>query len=388
MVPATITEFLPTSMPAPKLLQIVPSLASGVGRATLDTAQAVIAAGGAAAVVSPGGPMLPDLLRLRAQHLELPVERAASWRRLRLPRRIAAAMRGLDVDLVQARSPAAASIAGAVARRLGVKWIATLHRPFLAAGLVASHAERRQARADLLVAVSEHVAQDVRRRFPTVADKLEVVSPGVNLDRFDPALVRAERVIKLAAELRLPDGAHIVLCPGRFVENHGQKTLIEAVRKLARPDLFCLFLGSAGVPTPFEKELERAIERAGLLGRVQIGQHVEDMPAAYMLADTVVATGGARQGYGRTMIEAQAMGRPVVCEQGGGAAETVLEGRTGWLAPAGDPAALARAITTALSLSVDRRAELARAARDNVRARYGLAEANARLLRLQERLCA
>jgi glycosyltransferase involved in cell wall biosynthesis len=200
--------------------------------------------------------------------------------------------------------------------------------------------------------------------------------------------VRAERVIKMAAELRLPDGAHIVLCPGRFVENHGQKTLIEAVGKLARLDLFCLFPGSAGMPTPLEKELERTIEQAGLLGRVQIAQHVEDMPAAYMLADAVVATGGARRGYGRTMIEAQAMGRPVVCEQGGGDAEAVLDGVTGWLAPEGDPAALAHAIATALSLSADRRAELARAARDNVRDRYGLAEANARLLQLQERLCA
>jgi hypothetical protein len=177
----------------------------------------------------------------------------------------------------------------------------------------------------------------MRQRFPAVADRLEVVPPGVNLDRFDPALVRAERVITLAAKLRLPDGAHIVLCPGRFVENHGQKTLVEAIGKLARPDLFCLFPGSAGVPTPFEKELERTIERMGLQGRVQIGPHVEDMPAAYLLADTVVATGGARRGYGRTMIEAQAMGRPVVCEQGGGDAEAVLDGITAGSRPKAMP---------------------------------------------------
>jgi glycosyltransferase involved in cell wall biosynthesis len=374
-------------MPAPNLLQIVPGLAGGIGRATLDAVRAIVAGGGAAAVVSPGGPMLPDLLRLRARHLELPVGRAALLRRLDLPRRISAAMQGFDVEVVQARSPAATWIAGAVARRLGVGWIATLHRPLLGGGLLASHAERRQAGADLLIAVSEHVAQDMRRRFPTLADKLDVVPPGVDLDRFDPARIDAGRVVALAAKLRLPDGAHIVLCPGRFVEDHGQETLIEAIRTLARPDLFCLLLGSTDAPTAFEKELERMIERAGLQSRVQIGPHVEDMPAAYMLADTVVATGGRRRGYGRTMIEAQAMGRPTVCETGGGAAEVVLEGRTGWLAPEGDPAALARAIATALSLSAERRAELARAGRDNVRARFGLAEANARLLQLQERLC-
>ena len=62
-------------VPAPTLLQIVPTLAGGgLARATLDAAQAVIAAGGSAIVASPGGALVPDLLRLRATHLELPDE--------------------------------------------------------------------------------------------------------------------------------------------------------------------------------------------------------------------------------------------------------------------------------------------------------------------------
>src|SRR5262249_36168628 len=60
-------------VPAPTLLQIVPTLeGGGLARATLDAAQAVIAAGGSAIVASPGGSLVPDLLRLRATHLELP----------------------------------------------------------------------------------------------------------------------------------------------------------------------------------------------------------------------------------------------------------------------------------------------------------------------------
>ena len=74
---------------------------------------------------------------------------------------------------------------------------------------------------------------------------------------------------------------------------------------------------------------------------MQIGPYVDDMPAAYMLADVVVAPGGPREGFSRAMIEAQAMGRPVVAEDGGGAAEAVRDGVTGWLAPAGDAAAMA-----------------------------------------------
>ena len=174
---------------APTLLQIVPTLAGGgLARATLDAAQAVIAAGGSAIVASPGGAMVPDLLRLRATHLELPEARPSAVGRLSAagassPRACASAR----VSLIQARSPNTAWVARALARRLGIKWIATLHTPFLAGGIAERFVERRQARADAVVAVSEHVARDALQRFPTLDGRLETIPPGINFDRFDPA---------------------------------------------------------------------------------------------------------------------------------------------------------------------------------------------------------
>lgn len=374
-------------MSAPTLLQIVPSLAGGgLARATLDAAQAVIAAGGSAIVASPGGAMVPDLLRLRASHLELPDNKHAVWGRVTLPGKLASSLRDARVDIVQARSPATAWVARTLARRLGIKWIATLHRPFLAHDLAGRFIERRQTRADTVVAVSQHVARDALQRFPGVQDRLVTIPPGVNVDRFDPAIVRVDRVIRLAADLRVPDGSYLVLCPARLGEDNGQKVLIEAIRRLERDDVFCLLLGSTGAATPFEKELERTIVASELQGRVKIGPYVDDMPAAYMLADVVVATGGTRQGFSRTLIEAQAMGRPVVAEDGGGAAEIVRTGATGWLAASGDPVAMAEALQAALSLSTERRAELARAAQEHARANFSLATSNREWLALYERL--
>jgi glycosyltransferase involved in cell wall biosynthesis len=374
-------------VPTPTLLQIVPTLAGGgLARATLDAAQAVIAAGGSAIVASSGGGMVPDLLRLRATHLELPDSGHPLWGRLTLPRRLAASLSEARVSLIQARSPNTAWVAHALAQRLGIKWIATLHAPFVAKGIARRFVEGRQARADAVIAVSEHVARDALQRFPQLDGRIETITPGINFDRFDPAIVRADRLIRLAGELRVPDGSHLILCPARFDQDCGQKTLIEAVKLLGRDDVFCLLLGSQGAPTAFERELERAIDSAALHGRMQIGPYVDDMPAAYMLADVVVSAGGVRQGFSRALVEAQAMGRPVVAEDGGGAAESVLHGVTGWLAPPGDPAALAAALQSALSLTIKRRAELARAAQEQVRSRYGLAQTNRQLLQLYERM--
>ena len=365
------------------LLQIVPSLArSGLARATLDTAQAVIADGGRAIVASPGGAMLPDLLRLRATHIDLPEWGSPLAARLSLPARLAANLRHSDVNIIQSRSPVAGWVASSLSRRLKVKCIATLHRPFGARGFMERRAERRQLQADVVIAVSDHVARDVRAHVSGATDRLYTISPGINLDRFDPAQVRADRVVQLAGDLRVPDGSHVVLCPARFDRDRGQKLLVEAIRRLGRENVFCLLLGSTGAPTAFEKDVEQAIAAAKLHGRVQIGPYVEDMPAAYMLADVVVALGGKAQGISRPLLEAQAMGRPVVAEDGGGAAEAFLPGATGWLATPGDPAALAGALDTALSLSPQRRSELAATAQNHVRGRYDLTVTNQQLLEL------
>ena len=183
-------------MSAPTLLQIVPTLAGGgVARATLEAAQAVIAAGGSAIVASPGGSMVPDLLRLRASHIEIPAPSHPAWGRLTLPGSLAAGLREAKVDVIQARSPATGWVARALARRLGIKWIATLHRPFLASDLTGRFVEARQSRADAVIAVSQHVARDALARFPGLQDRLEVISPGINFDRYDPAIVRADRLI-------------------------------------------------------------------------------------------------------------------------------------------------------------------------------------------------
>lgn len=326
--------------------------------------------------------MLPDLLRLRATHIDLPPWGSPLAARLSLPAMLAKNLRHAGVNVILSRSPVAGWVAGSLSRRLKVKHVAVLHRPFGAPGFLERRAGRRQLQADAVVAVSDYVARDIAEHQPAVAERLHTIPPGINLDRFDPAQVRADRFVQLAGDLRVPDGRHLVLFPARFDRDRGQKLLVDAIGRLKRENVFCLLLGSAGAPTTFEREIEQAITRAKLQGRVQIGPHVDDMPAAYMLADVVVALGGKSQGFSRSLLEAQAMGRPVVAEDGGGATEAFVPDVTGWLAAPRDAPALAAALDTALSLSTEQRGALAGAARAHVSGRYELSVANRQLLEL------
>ena len=146
------------------------------------------------------------------------------WARLTLPRKLAASLRDARVSLIQARSPATAWVAQALARRLEIKWIATLHLPFVARSLAGRFVERRQVRADALIAVSEYVARDALQHFPALEDRLETFRrASISTVSIRP-IVRADRLIRLAAELRVPDGSHLILCPARFDEDRGQKS--------------------------------------------------------------------------------------------------------------------------------------------------------------------
>ena len=152
--------------------------------------------------------LVPELLRLRGKHLELPSNRHPLWAALLTCRAsLAASLRDAKVTLVQARTPATAWVAHAVARRLEVKCIATLHLPFV--GKSAAEPLRRappgaRRRADRGVGLCR--ARRAAQHALPLPSRLETIQPGINLDRFDPASVRADRVIRLAAELRVPDG--------------------------------------------------------------------------------------------------------------------------------------------------------------------------------------
>ena len=110
------------------------------------------------------------------------------------------------------------------------------------------------------------------------------------------------------------------------------------------------------------------------------------MPAAYMLADVVVSASTDPEGFGRVIVEAQAMGRPVVATDHGGARETIVPGVTGWLVPPRDPAALAAAIGEALSLGAGERDALARRASAHVAAHFTREAMCARTIDVYEEL--
>lgn len=155
---------------------------------------------------------------------------------------------------------------------------------------------------------------------------------------------------------------------GRLIREKGLLDLFSALERV--PGVSLTVCGSE-LPTDrdgVESELRERAAVAPLAGRVsftgfvgpeQVRQHVGD-------ADILVLP-SYREGVPRSLIEGMAAGRPAVATDVRGCRELVTDGKTGWLATAGDVPALAAALTRAATASPEqyrRQSEAARALAD------------------------
>ena len=337
-------------IPPPALLQVLPALRSGgVERGTLEIAEAQIAAGFRAIVASAGGEMVPALEALGARHITLPLTAKSPWAIWRNAAALAGLARAEGVALIHARSRAPAWSALIAARRLGLPFVTTYHGAYNEGFPGKRFYNSVMARGDRVIAISHFIADLIRTRHGVAEARLRVIPRGVDPRRFDPALVSPERLATLRTAWGLPEGRAIIMLPARVTRWKGQMVLVEAMARLPG-DSLALLVGDAEERPAFKVELLARIESLGLQDRVRLVGHATDMPAALLLADVVIHASTDAEAFGRTVIEAQAMARPVIASDLGAPRETVAEGITGWRIPPGDAAALADAIGKALAL--------------------------------------
>jgi len=207
------------------------------------------------------------------------------------------------------------------------------------------------ARAHASVAVSEHVRRVAAARAPWMLPKSCVVANGVDIDRFAPA----------AAPVGGPFRFALV---GRLEPRKGVDLAIEALARVPGAHLDVVGDGAA------RAGLARLAQERGVARRVTLHGHLEDTRAVVGRADAALCASRS-EGLGIALLEAMSMGRPVVGFRVGGVPEIVEDGRTGWLATAGDVEALAARMREAVQVR-DRLPEYGRAARRAVVERFSV----------------
>jgi L-malate glycosyltransferase len=240
------------------------------------------------------------------------------------------------------------------------------------------------ATASTVVANSRYTATSVLAAAPNA--RVEVVHNAVDLTRFDPARIdctaaraRLDRVLgKQAGEPHRPMlGVVAQISPWK-----GQATAIEALRLLRERGVEAelVLVGSAkfvAASTRFDNEsflarLRGLVADAGLEDRVHWLGEREDVPEIVRALDVLLLPSW-EEPFGRAVIEAMAMGVPVVATSVGGPREIVEDGREGYLVDPRDAPAWASAIQNVLG-SPDGGAAMGRAARERVEREFTFAQ--------------
>lgn len=171
-----------------------------------------------------------------------------------------------------------------------------------------------------------------------------LVYPGVELARFDPDVLGAPH--ELRRKLGLPAAGPLIGMVGRLQRWKGMHTLIGAIPALLReyPDLHCVIVGGRHEAEPeYEVSLREQIARLGLSDKVVMAGLQQNVPE-WMQAMDIVVHASDNEPFGIVVIEAMALGKPIVAGAKGGPEEILPDESCGLRTPFGDEEALAAAI--------------------------------------------
>lgn len=328
------------------VVQLLPALESGgVERSTLEIAEALVRDGHRAIVVSAGGRLVPRLQALGAEHVTLDIGRK-SLLTLRHVRPLRALLQCERVDLVHARSRLPAwvgwrAIAGmeAAARPRFVTTVHGLNSP--------SRYSAVMARGERVICVSDTVRRYVLQHYPaTDPSRLRVIPRGIDPADFPRAPCPAPLARAWAAGMHpaLAGDGPLLLLPGRGTRLKGHADALALLATIRGRGIDArLWLPGARERgrEAYIAGLEREAQSRGIAGAVAFTDATDAIARAYAASDLVLQLSRKPEAFGRTVVEALSVGRPVLGWAHGGVGELLHQLQPSGAVPAFDADALA-----------------------------------------------
>jgi glycosyltransferase involved in cell wall biosynthesis len=309
------------------VVQLIPALdAGGAERSTLEIARALVAAGHRSIVVSSGGRLVARLVADGSEHIELPVEKK-SLGTLRQVGVLRALFRREKPDIVHARSRVPAwltwlALRGVAPRPHFVTTAHGLNTPGLYSSIM--------TRGERVICVSNTVRDHLLHNYPrTDPAKLIVIPRGVDTDEFTFGYQPGDSWREwFFAEFPQLAGVPLVTLPGRGTRLKGHADAIELVADLkARGIEVALLLLGAHQPgrEAYIAELEKLAASRGVADRLAISAQRDDVQDIYAISALILQLSHKPESFGRTVIEALSLCRPVLGYDHGGVGELLAD---------------------------------------------------------------
>jgi len=332
------------------VMQFLPELESGgVERGTLEMGRYLARKGHRSIVVSGGGRLVDQLKKDGSEHIKRSIGSKSPMALLHiLPLRRFIVKNRVDILHLRSRMPAWIGY-------IVWKSLPRCRRPVLVTtfhGFYSVNAYSAiMARGEGVIAISKSIKKHILENYDRVTN-VKLIFRGVDTEYFDPENIELSRQTRLAKSWALDRSRRVLMLPGRLTRWKGQQFFLKSLLQVLHPSFTAVMVGDIADNQGYTAELKEFIEKNGLAERARLVGHCSDMPAAFMLADIVLSTSSLEpEAFGRTTVEAMAMGKPVIATAHGGSLETVIDGENGWLVAPSDEEGLAKSIEAALALT-------------------------------------
>jgi len=338
-----------------KVIQILPELEEGgVEKGTLEIGAYLVKHGNHSIVISAGGRMTKTLIQEGTIHLTYKYIGEKSPRALIHILQIRNIILKEKPDILHLRSRVPAWIA-----YIAYKSITQKKRPILVTTFHGFYSVNRYSaimtRGEKIIAVSNVVSEHIKKKYGVSGGKIEVIYRGIGDEYLKADNIELKRICYLKNKWKLSGKkTPLILLPARLTRLKGHDLFIESLFLISNLEWTAVFAGDINPKSNYINELKERIQKLGLTERIIFVGHCYDMPAAIKLADIVISASINPETFGRTIVEAQAIGKPVIAPAYGGSLETVRDGDTGWLFEPKNVNSLAEVLKKAILNKKDR----------------------------------
>ena len=348
------------------IAQILPALnTGGVERGVVEISRALTESNFRSIVISSGGYFESQLRRNGAIHYKLDVHSKNPFRWVKIRNQLKVILEEEKVDLLHLCSRAPAWIAFPLGSILDIPVITSVHMRFRRTNIFKKIYNSVLTKGDAIIAISKHIENSIKTVFPKVGHKINVIHRGVDLELFNPNNIKAGRIIAQSKILNLRDNVPVIVMASRPSMWKGYNVLITALSKV-KEDFQCVLIGAGDGSTKFQKILIDKIIKLKLEAKVKLLKSTRDIQAAMILGDIVVMPSLTPEPFGRVILEAQALGKIPIAFDHGGASETIIDGKNGFLAKPIDVDSLSKKISLALSLKGSKMEKIGEFSKKNV----------------------
>jgi glycosyltransferase involved in cell wall biosynthesis len=335
------------------VVQILPAMESGgVERGTVEVGAELVRRGHRAIVISAGGRMVHELARHQVEHVAWKVG-TKSLTTLRFIRKLRKFLRDEQVDILHARSRLPAWIAYRAWRGMKPetrpRFVTTVHGFYSV-----SRYSAIMTRGERVIAVSESVRRYILDSYPQADPARIVVIPRGVDPKFYPHGHRPTPSWSQTWFERYPHllESFVLTLPGRLTRLKGHEDFIELIARLVErrlPVQGLIVGGEDPRRLKYADSLHRQVRERGLESHITFTGERSDMREVYASSNLVLSLSQQPESFGRTVLEALALGVPVAGYDHGGVGEILAEIFPEGRVPVGDLDALTARVAEFLS---------------------------------------